>query len=465
LTEEEAVLIALCNNALFQELLADLDVAYGDLVQAGLLPNPEVVYYFPGHDKPFKYLLDFPIEALWLRPMRVAAAESEAERACQRLTQAGLDLIRDTRQAYADVLVARGRLGVAEEAVALRQRIAKFAGSRFEAGEASPQEVSVANTDVELAHQDVARLRYDVNVLEERLRNLLGMGSNPEKLELTPSAAPLTDGLDAEALVQDALGSRPDMAAAEEFVAAADARVALAETSWFRLLGILDATSGTRTGHAFSPAFRVTLPIFNRNEGAIIRADAELQRAIRQQQTLHDRIIMEVRQAHLRYQQTRAELRVLDEKVLPEVETGIKRAEAAYSEGDAPYIVVLQATRQLLDSKARREQLHGDLRRNWAELERSVGRHIEPANAPFMDGRAPGATQHEVVRTDHRHRSAGDRGSDGGLGLVAGDASRQSSREAEDARAGQRDAERSADQRHHAAARSARAAEAGNGQP
>src|SRR5690349_11740501 len=41
LTEDEAVLIALWNNALFQEQLADLGIAHGDLVQAGLLPNPE----------------------------------------------------------------------------------------------------------------------------------------------------------------------------------------------------------------------------------------------------------------------------------------------------------------------------------------------------------------------------------------------------------------------------------------
>src|SRR5262249_53480223 len=80
LTEEQAVLIALWNNAAFHEFLTDLGIAHGDLVQAGLLPNPEFVYYFPMHLKPFKYILDFPIEALWLRPIRIAAAERESSR-------------------------------------------------------------------------------------------------------------------------------------------------------------------------------------------------------------------------------------------------------------------------------------------------------------------------------------------------------------------------------------------------
>src|SRR5262245_31518213 len=60
LTEDEAVLLALWNNAAFQELLTDLDLSRADLVQAGLLPNPEVIYTFPVPQKAYKYLVDFP---------------------------------------------------------------------------------------------------------------------------------------------------------------------------------------------------------------------------------------------------------------------------------------------------------------------------------------------------------------------------------------------------------------------
>jgi cobalt-zinc-cadmium efflux system outer membrane protein len=378
LAEEEAVLIALWNNAFFQETLVDLDLAASDLVQAGLLPNPEIVYFFPASDKPFKYAIDFPLEALWLRPIRIAAAERESQRACQRLAQAGLDLIRDTRQAYADALVAHGQVKVAEEALQLRNRIAKVATARVEAGEASPQESSVAEIDVDIAAQALARMRYDVGIAEERLRNLLGIAGERHPLRLVDALPPVTRQLDADVLAQEAVATRPDMVAAEIAVSAADARVRLAEVSWFRVLGILDATSGRKTGHEFSPAFRATIPIFNWNGGLILRAEAERERAVRQQRTVHDRIMLEVHQAHLRYEQASEELQVLEDRVMPEVETGIRRAEAAFREGDAPYLVVLQASQQLLNSLARREQLHGELRRTWAELERSVGRHIVP---------------------------------------------------------------------------------------
>src|SRR5262245_51554139 len=112
ITEDEAVAVALWNNAAFQELLVDLGIARGDLIQAGLLPNPEFVYYWPMSGKPYKYLFDFPIEALWLRPIRVRSAAREADRAAERLTQAGLDLMRDVRQAYADVALAHERVRI-----------------------------------------------------------------------------------------------------------------------------------------------------------------------------------------------------------------------------------------------------------------------------------------------------------------------------------------------------------------
>jgi cobalt-zinc-cadmium efflux system outer membrane protein len=377
LTEEEAVLIALWNNAQFQELLTDLGVARADLIQAGLLPNPEVVYFFPATDKPYKYAVDLPIEALWLRPIRVAAAGRESARACDRLVQAGLDLIRDVRQAYADVLLAKGRLRVANDAVQIRGRIAEIAAARLRAGDIAPQEAATARVDSLVAQQDVTRVGYEVALAEERLRNLLGLGDERPPLDLDGSPIVPRTTFDVECLTAEATTGRPDAAAAAQAADAASERLRLARVAWVRFLGILDATSGRNTGHEFSPAFRVTVPVFNHNQGGIARAEADLDRAERAQRTVHNQIILEVHQAYERYSQAKAELEVLDRDVRPEVEASIRRAQNAYQEGNAAYIIVLEATRQLLDSRVREYQLHADLRRAWADLERSVGRHLD----------------------------------------------------------------------------------------
>ena len=376
-TEDEAISIALWNNAAFQELLADLGIARGDLIAAGLLPNPEFVYIFGVTNKPFKYLFELPIEAIWLRPIRVRSAALEADRTANRLAQAGLELMRDVRQAYADVLLAKERVRIAGEGVKFRGRISELAEIRLKAGDISPQEAATARIDSLQAEQDATRVEYDVSIFEERLKNLMGVGPLRGALALDPPPLPAIMTFDTDALTAEAMANRPDALATNEAIAAAEARLKFARIGWVRLFGILDATSG-RNGHEFGPALRFTLPIFNRNQGGIARAEAELERAVRNQQTIAYQIILDVQRSYLQYRQACAELDVLRAKVRPEVEAAIRRAQGAYQEGNVPIFIVLETTRQLLDSYSREAVLNADLRRFWAELERSVGKRLTP---------------------------------------------------------------------------------------
>jgi len=382
LTEDEAAYLALLNNALFRELLTELQLTRADIVQAGLLPNPEVVYLFNVPDKPFKYLVEIPLEAFWLRPVRLRIAEQENDRIAQRLVQGALDLIRDARQAYLDVQLAKERLRIGEELVKLRSRILELAEIRLREGDANGQEVATAKIDALLAKQDIIRLSRDVLFFEERLRNLLALGELRHPLNLTPLATENSFDGSIESLVAEAVENRPDIQSADHSILASQERLHFAKKGWVRVLGILDATSGRATGHEFGPAFRITLPIFNQNQGLIARAEGELERAIRQRRTIHDRIVQEVRQAHIRYEQARIELASLRTNVQPEVNAAIKRAEASYKEGNSGYLIVLETSRRLIDVMIREAQLRVDQRRAWVELERSVGRHLSPDMVP-----------------------------------------------------------------------------------
>lgn len=398
ITEDEAVSIALWNNAAFQELLADLGIARGDLIQAGLLPNPDLVYWVQVPEKPFKYLFDFPIESLWLRPIKVKAAAREADRVAEKLGQAGLDLMRDVRQAYADVVLARERVKVAGESVRLRTLIAKKAGVRLEEGDISSQEEATAKIDSLQAEQDATKIGYDVPILTEKLRNLMGIGPWRGNLILDPSPAFTDKKFDADDLTREAKAIRPDALAAAQAVEAAKARLTFVKLNWVRFLGIGDSTSGVRS-HVFGPALRMTVPIFNWNQGTIARAEAELEKARRNQETVAYQIILDVQRAYFQYRQACAELEVLRTKVRPEVQEAIRRAQAAYAEGNIPLFIVLETTRQLLDNYLREAVLIGDVRRFWAELERSVGKRLAEPLAPTAESRNNDGIKFELPPT------------------------------------------------------------------
>jgi len=375
LAEDEAVVLALWNNAAFHEAIVELDLTRADLVQAGLLPNPEVFYSWPVPDRMFRYLFDFPVESLLLRPFRLKVAAAENERACARVTQLALDLVRDTRQAHSDLRLAEDQVLVATRAVGLRGGIVKLAETRLAAGDASPLEVSTARIDALQAEQDQTRARGEAAAVAERLRNLTGLSDVPGPLSAADSSADVRTELGADALVAEATATRPDAAAAAHAARAAAERARLARVGWFQVLAIADATSGN-PGNTIGPAVRATLPVFNQGQGVKARADAERDQLDRRRLTVHNQVVQDVRTAFARYEQARGELDLVRGRTRPEVETAIRRAEAAYKEGNATYLIVLEANRQLVTTLAREAQLYADLRRAWAELERAVGRRL-----------------------------------------------------------------------------------------
>ena len=80
-------------------------------------------------------------------------------------------------------------------------------------------------------------------------------------------------------LVIDALAARPDVRAAELGVEAAGARLGWEQSRTMSLTAVLDANGRGTEGYEMGPGIDVPIPLFNRNQGQITRAQAELVRA------------------------------------------------------------------------------------------------------------------------------------------------------------------------------------------
>ena len=241
LSEDEAVTLALWNNAAFQETLADLGLSRADLVQAGMLPNPTLSMLFPVGAKPFELTAKYPIEALWLRPRRVAVAKLDYERTAQRLVQSGLDLIRDVRLACADLTLADQRLALAETTVKLNQGITAQAQARLRAGEATELEANSASIDTLQAQEQATRAGQDARLARERLRFMVGLGLEQWSSVWQGSPLPVSAVPDASLLVTSALAARPDLRASELGLEAAGQRLGLAKSEIYTFSLALNA--------------------------------------------------------------------------------------------------------------------------------------------------------------------------------------------------------------------------------
>ncbi len=375
LSEEAAVAIALWNNAALQAALSELGVARAEVIDAGSWRNFSAQLLFPVGPKPFESVFGWPVETLWQRPRRLAAARVNLEAVSQRVVQYGLNLGRDVRVAHAELALAERRAALLEDNRRLLERIAELTRKRLEAGDISVMEVNLAVLEAKSAAELAGRALREVDVARERLRALLGLRKDASPLRATAAPAAAAALPAWTELVETALASRPDLRAAELSVEAALKRARWERSRAVALVTPLLSVKGVGTaGIRSGPGLTAEVPYPNWNQGGVSRTDAEVRRAASVYAALRDQVESEIREAQAQYAQAAESLERLREEVMPAARESIRLAEKAYADGEAAYLFVLEAGRQLFEVQLREADAQAALQRARAQIERSVGR-------------------------------------------------------------------------------------------
>lgn len=373
LSRDEAVAVALWNNAAFQVVVSQLGFARADVVDAGLIGNPTFSLLFPIGPKQLEATLRWPVEFFWERPRRLKAASLSFEVAGQSLVQSGLDLSMNVRLAYADLALAMDRQGLLAEASGALDRIDALTQTRLRLGDVSELEARSIHVDALRVTQDVQRAAHDVVVARERLRFLLGMpAADPSVNRLEPSPPTPACGAD-EDLIARARAARPDLRAAEIAIEAAAARLGWERSRVLALSGVLDANGQGLQGFELGPGIDVSIPLFNRNQGGRLRADTELRRASTAYVQLQQQIVLDVKESAALLAQARESRLAWTTEILEPLQANLTNSEEAYSSGDVPYLAVLDNVRRLIDGRVRAREIAADEQRAQARIERASG--------------------------------------------------------------------------------------------
>ena len=127
-------------------------------------------------------------------------------------------------------------------------------------------------------------------------------------------------------------------------------------------------------GFEAGPGVNLELPLFFRNQGAISRADAEVERASRVYAAVRAQVVTDVRSAETRVQQAQQAMGIWRDEIVPSLEIEQSQASSAYQAGEIPLFTVLEVSRRLVDGRTRLLDAEADLQRATIALERSVGR-------------------------------------------------------------------------------------------
>ena len=295
-------------------------------------------------------VFDQPLLIFRQRQARLGAADlnvaAEQARVAQALSQRRLQV----RQAFATLLSRQQQLSVIQDSLADLQRVQDVVRGRAEAGERSDYDVARIEIETERVRVEMMNAEADVDDAAGQMATLLGFpGWSPRATgTLDPSADVPTD---VEALWATAQQRRPSLVAIRQQQAAARGGLFLAQRERLPVPAFSAGTQMTQsvTGTSTFLGFSMPLPFFDRGQGAIAKADAQ----IRAQDLALEAELAEahadIERATTVLAKRRAALSELETRVVERVPTLRRMSEDAYREGGADILELLDAMRSVKD--------------------------------------------------------------------------------------------------------------------
>ena len=383
INEDEAVSVALWNNAQFQAELIGISFAAADVKEAGIIQNPLLQYLSPNAGIVAQGYMYFYLDALWQRPHRVAAAKRDAHKVTENLVQRSFTLIRDVQVAYADLVLAKTKVDIFTQNAQIRTQMSQLANSRLRNGDISELEATTARIDSVNATDNLLRAVLDTVILRKRFNVLLGIESQDTIISLHQSLTPNFTEIDEASFLKLAYANQPELKAATAAIEAAGQRIGWEHSRILVFTGVLNGQNFAGTPSAenkfpetYNLGLRTEVPIFNWNQGRISRAKAELEQASLNYVALRQRIALDVGETYVRYDLAFKSYQLWNSNVLPNLERAVHLSQDSYGTGDISYLPVLEATRQMLDAKLRKAEVEAELRRSVSQLNFRLGKKV-----------------------------------------------------------------------------------------
>ncbi len=391
---DELVRRALAFNAELAAARLGIERARARLQQAGLRPNPTIeveqqngVFNTPGERATF-IGFSLPLEIGGKRRGRIDLAQAELEIAQAEVADRERRLAKEVRAAYVDAMVAMRELEIMAGLSDLDTEAVRVVEARVSEGDAAPLELNLLRVEWERLRSRRALVAGRLQAALLRLQNLAGMPlEQPLRLREALPAAPLFERpATLESALEVALRSRPDLRRArlEEEAAQAGLNLARAQAapdvSLFTRYGVqrttFDSTPiGAISDHERLLAFGVSisLPVFNRNQGAKAEAETVILQANQRRQFIASVVRADVMSAWARYEASNASLKAFEQGVLARSEENIRAIRGAYEAGAFRITELINEQRRLLDAQREFTEALAERYRALGDLQAALG--------------------------------------------------------------------------------------------
>ena len=370
-TVEELVSIALQRNGDILAVQQQVEAARGGLTQARLRANPSAELSgskeVGGPQNTLLLGASLPLELYHRRERRMEVAAGGIHIADFERMERERQVRGEVEAKFGEVLAALRNVRVIEDLLKLNQDALGLTQARADQGAVPPLDANLLR--VEVNRIDSRRVDFEatlgVSVLE--LKSLIGMKSE-DQLQLRGELGSQPLELTQDAAIQRALSTRPDLLAARAAEEVASARLKQAQTegkadasisaNYQRMDSSFDVNGLNDAGqlrpiqgvfHSMGAGVSVTLPVRNRNEGAIQIAVAQMDAARRRREYMELIVTREVRAAFLVEAKAKESLDIYSRGVRDQASQNLEVIRKTYELGRTQLLDVIAEQRRFME--------------------------------------------------------------------------------------------------------------------
>ena len=386
LTLDEAMQLALKQNPTLLREKQNLAIANANLRQARLLPNPDLELNSESYPlfetRPGSFLNNQELSFRAGQTIETAGKRGKRTRvARQELSATGSDLDNTVRQLklelkrrYYTVVLAKAQRNLAQENLKQFDEIIQINEARFKQGELSGLEINRVRAERLRFFTDVLDADLQLKNAKTALLELLGVPSFDATFDVVEALATARPSVQLADLRAQALRTRPDLIAAQQRLDRNRSDVQLQKAE---AIPNLTPSFGYKRDFGINTAvIGVTfpLPVFNRNQGGIARANAQVE----QQRYEVERAILaagrDVQEAYQALDTQAEKVRAMEQSYVPGARNARDIAQQSYRLGALDLIGLLDSERVYRDTVRSYNQALYDYKAAVFQLEAAVGK-------------------------------------------------------------------------------------------
>ncbi len=382
LTAERAVQVALLNNRELQARFEEIGIAQADVIQAGLISNPNFAGSFRFPNRPpsgtnIEYSIAQNFLDLLVLPLRKRIAAAQLAQTETHVADEVLKLTAEVKIAFYTVQARQQLLDRLRVISETSETAVEFTERLHDAGNTSDLELANQQGSYEQSRLEVAQTELQVRRDRERLNRLMGVwGANAnwtmgEHLPELPGNEGSLQNLESRAIAQ-----RLDLQAARMRVDLIGQSLALRTKTRYAPAGIrigVDTEREPDGQRVTGPILDLELPIFNQGQGEIAKLTAQYRQAQRELEALAVNVRSEVREARDQLIAARDLTSYIGKRLLPTQQKALNLTLEQYN-------FMLKGAYDLLLAKQNEVAAERSYIEAWrdywiarAELERAVG--------------------------------------------------------------------------------------------